>query len=35
MSWIDRAGNLWLFGGYGYPSTGASNYLNDLWKYEP
>ena len=35
MSWIDQAGNLWLFGGYGFPAAGASDYLNDLWKYEP
>jgi N-acetylneuraminic acid mutarotase len=34
-SWIDAAGNLWLFGGYGYDSTGALGYLSDLWKYSP
>ena len=30
--WTDKAGNFWLFGGYG---TSASDvgYLNDLWKY--
>ncbi|MGA2024272.1 MAG: kelch repeat-containing protein [Steroidobacteraceae bacterium] len=32
-SWIDTSGNLWLFGGYGYDSTGAVGYLNDLWRY--
>src|SRR5688500_11850651 len=26
-SWSDAAGNLWLFGGFGY--------FNDLWKYDP
>jgi hypothetical protein len=38
-SWTDAAGNLWLFGGFGYPSLLASdlgpNSLNDLWKYTP
>jgi hypothetical protein len=31
-TWIDASGNLWLFGGYGFNSTG-SGILNDLWKY--
>jgi N-acetylneuraminic acid mutarotase len=34
-SWIDSSGNLWLFGGYGYDSTGAVADLNDLWQYTP
>jgi N-acetylneuraminic acid mutarotase len=35
-SWIDSSGDLWLFGGYGYDSTGAAiGYLNDLWKFSP
>jgi N-acetylneuraminic acid mutarotase len=34
-AWIDSSGDLWLFGGYGYDSTGALGYLNDLWKYDP
>ncbi len=34
-SWIDSSGNLWLFGGYGYGSTGTLGYLNDLWQYNP
>ncbi|MHB1935367.1 MAG: Kelch repeat-containing protein [Acidobacteriaceae bacterium] len=37
VSWTDSSGNLWLFGGYGYDSTGgpaASTYgLNDLWEF--
>jgi N-acetylneuraminic acid mutarotase len=33
VSWIDAGGNLWLFGGTGYDSTGTSNALNDLWQY--
>ncbi len=32
-SWIDASGDLWLFGGFGYDSTGAEDALNDLWKY--
>jgi len=32
VSWADGAGNLWLFGGVGYASTGYG-YLNDLWRY--
>ena len=35
VSWIDASGNLWLFGGDGFDSTGAQGYLNDLWKYTP
>jgi N-acetylneuraminic acid mutarotase len=34
-SWIDSTGNLWVFGGVGYDSTGAVGSLNDLWKYAP
>jgi N-acetylneuraminic acid mutarotase len=34
-SWTDSSGNLWLFGGYGYDSTGALGYLADLWQYSP
>jgi len=34
-SWIDGSGNLWLFGGIGYPSTVAVSDLNDLWKFDP
>ncbi len=33
MSWTDASGNLWLFGGDGYDSTGTEDNLNDLWKY--
>ena len=31
VSWIDRSGNLWLFGGYSYKSGS----LNDLWEFSP
>lgn len=35
-TWVDGAGILWLFGGFGYPATGTTQgYLNDLWKYDP
>jgi hypothetical protein len=32
-SWMDSSGNLWVFGGQGIDSTGAFDYLNDLWKF--
>lgn len=34
-SWTDPNGELWLFGGYGLDSTGATGYLNDFWKFSP
>ena len=35
--WVDTAGSLWLYCGYGDDATGGQGlgYLNDLWKYEP
>jgi N-acetylneuraminic acid mutarotase len=33
MGWTDTAGNLWLFGGYGYDSVGIAGELNDLWEF--
>jgi len=37
VSWGDKNGNLWLFGGYGFDSTGTygygGGYLNDLWEF--
>ncbi|MGB7848268.1 MAG: kelch repeat-containing protein [Candidatus Acidiferrum sp.] len=35
--WVDRLGQLWLFGGEGYDSTSTTGngYLNDLWRYVP
>ena len=35
ISWRDAAGDLWLFGGYGYDCIGSAGRLNDLWSYEP
>ncbi len=32
-TWFDGGGNLWLFGGYGFDSAGATGLLNDLWKF--
>jgi hypothetical protein len=34
ISWIDGAGNLWLYGGYGLDSAGDEGWLNDLWRYD-
>lgn len=33
VSWSDNSGNLWLFGGGGFPASGAAGDLNDLWKF--
>jgi N-acetylneuraminic acid mutarotase len=35
VSWRDAAGKLWLFGGFGYDSTGYRDRLNDLWMFDP
>jgi N-acetylneuraminic acid mutarotase len=35
VSWTDSSGNLWLFGGNGFDSSGVSGNLNDLWKLNP
>ncbi len=32
VSWTDKSGNFWLFGGSGYDALGKSADLNDLWK---
>lgn len=34
VTWTDAAGNLWLFGGFGYDSSANSGELNDLWEYD-
>jgi N-acetylneuraminic acid mutarotase len=34
-SWTDNSGNLWLLGGNGVDRNGSSDYLNDLWKFDP
>jgi hypothetical protein len=34
-TWVDKSGNLWLFGGYGLDAAGKSGYLEDWWKFDP
>ncbi|HEV7136296.1 MAG TPA: kelch repeat-containing protein [Steroidobacteraceae bacterium] len=34
-TWTDASGNLWMFGGYGYGSTGTQGWLNALWEFSP
>jgi len=33
--WLDANGNLWLFGGYGFATSGSEGDLSDLWMYMP
>lgn len=33
VTWTDRSGNFWLFGGFGFSSLGTVGDLNDLWEY--
>ncbi len=37
ISWQDKSGNVWLYGGAGYITgyTTATQYLNEFWKYNP
>jgi N-acetylneuraminic acid mutarotase len=35
VSWRDKSGNFWLFGGYGYSQVGDVGNLSDLWEYNP
>ena len=34
IGWTDAQGYLWLFGGYGFDSSGSLGYLNDLWRFD-
>lgn len=34
-TWVDASGNVWLFGGLEFDSTGAEEMLNDLWELDP
>jgi N-acetylneuraminic acid mutarotase len=34
-TWIDKSGNLWLFGGIGYDANDIYGDLNDLWEFSP
>ncbi|TAL29570.1 MAG: galactose oxidase [Spirochaetes bacterium] len=33
VPWIDKSGNLWLHGGYGFDKWATAGMLNDLWKF--
>jgi Galactose oxidase, central domain len=33
VSWLDNAGNFWIFGGYNLSGLGQPNSFNDLWKF--
>ncbi|MFX1347028.1 MAG: kelch repeat-containing protein, partial [Promethearchaeota archaeon] len=33
VSWADTNGSLWLFGGWGWSSSGGWGNLNDLWRF--
>jgi N-acetylneuraminic acid mutarotase len=35
VSWVDAAGNLWLFGGFAIDGSNDHGLNNDLWKYTP
>jgi hypothetical protein len=38
VGWVDKSGNLWLFGGLGFVqigSTETNGSLNDLWQFSP
>jgi hypothetical protein len=31
--WLDSSSNFWLFGGFGFDSSGVQDDLNDLWRF--
>lgn len=35
VTWTDKTGHMWLFGGIGADSTGTIDRLNDLWRIDP
>jgi len=35
VTWSDGSGHFWMFGGYGFDSTGTAGFLNDLWEFNP
>jgi N-acetylneuraminic acid mutarotase len=36
LSWTDKSGNFWLYGGFGYGATNTLGFdLNDLWEFNP
>jgi N-acetylneuraminic acid mutarotase len=34
-AWTDNSGSLWLFGGWGFDTSGNDGSLNDLWEFNP
>jgi len=34
-TWLGPDGRLWLFGGFGFDSSGMTGDLNDLWRFDP
>ena len=35
VSWTDKKGNFWLFGGQGFGAAGSGGDLDDLWEFSP
>ncbi len=35
QTWVAADGTVWMFGGYGYDSTGALGSLSDVWYFNP
>jgi N-acetylneuraminic acid mutarotase len=35
LSWTDKRGYFWLWGGFGLDASSTVGYLNDLWVYQP
>ena len=35
VTWTDKDGHFWLFGGAGLDSTETFGFLNDLWEFDP
>jgi hypothetical protein len=33
VGWLDSSGKFWLFGGFGFDSSGVEDDLNDLWSF--
>lgn len=32
-TWVDPSGNYWMFGGFGFDSSGTTGVLSDLWRF--
>lgn len=35
VSFTDKSGNFWLFGGYGYDAVSSEGFLCDIWEFNP